>query len=196
MILSKTKSFSYIAILFLFVGIVRAQDRVETASNQSTADVLAKVEETLLVLKSQTGPKNIDLVRRLERQLTSILQTEPNTIFRERIESNLDLVNENLAFHDLLVAQLYMGSTHFHSLRGAASRLGGITQKYPKFSKMDEVLIRLAQVALEDERKDDATIYLWRLVCNYPGSEYIGSAFQQLNQIGVKSWEGCQKYRP
>ena len=188
-------SLRFIAILFLAWGSVSAQG-VNGVPSESVAATLGRVEETLLVLKSQKGPKDVNLFRSIARQLRDILAADPNSGFRSQVEANLDLVNESLAYHELMIASFYMVRSNGHSLRGAELRLQAITQQYPKFSKMDEVLLRLGEIARLEEREDDAPVFYWRLICNYPSSEYIGSAFERLNQIGVKSWEGCQKFRP
>jgi outer membrane protein assembly factor BamD (BamD/ComL family) len=159
---------------------------------QETAERLRRVEETLQNLESR---QRIEILRKAQRELKDIVETDPSSVFKPQVEANLDLVNENLAYHDLLVAAFYMNIGNGHRLVGARSRLEGIIQHYPKFSKMDEVLFRLSVVSINQEKEDEAARYCWRLICNYPISEYVRAAFDQLNRIGVSSWEGCQRYK-
>ena len=161
-------------------------------AQESTAERLRQVDETLQSLESR---KDIEVLRKAQRELNTILETDPSSIFKPQVEANLDLVNENLAYHDLLVAAFYMSRGHGHSLAGARSRLQNITQNYPKFSKMDEVLFRLSVVSIANEEPAEAARYCWKLICNYPNSEYVKAAFDRLNEIGVSSWEGCEKYK-
>ena len=171
-----------------------AQETTGETQILSTAERLRRVEETL---QSSVSRKDIEVMRKAQRELKSILETDSSSAFRPQVETNLDIVNEYLAYHDLLVAAFYMNKEHGHShtLLGARSRLQGIIQNYPKFSKMDEVLFRLSVVSIANEVPDDAARYSWKLICNYPNSEYTRAAFDQLNTIGVSSWEGCEKYK-
>jgi len=162
------------------------------AAQESTAERLRRVDETLQSLEYR---KDIEVLRKAQRELNSILETDTSSVFKPQIQANLDLVNENLAYHDLLVAAFYMNKGHGHSLVGARSRLQNIPQNYPKFSKMDEVLFRLSVVSIANEDPEEAARYCWKLICNYPNSEYAKPAFERLNEIGVSSWEGCQKYK-
>jgi len=159
-------------------------------AQESTAERLRRVEESLQVKDFRT---EINILRQAQRELKNILETDPSSLFRCQIEADLDRVNEKLGYHDLQVAAFYMAKSH--SLRGAQSRLQNIAQNYPKFSKMDEVLFRLSVVSTANKEEKEAAEYSWKLICNYPNSEYVRPAFEKLNQIGVSSWEGCQKYQ-
>jgi len=161
-------------------------------AQESTAERLRRVEESLQVKDFR---KEIDILRQAQRELKDILETDPSTGFKPQVEANLDRVNEKLGYHDLQIARFYMSNTHGHSLIGARSRLQNITQNYPKFSMMDEVLFRLSVVSTDSAEEKEATQYIWKLICNYPNSEYVRPAFDKLNQIGVSSWEGCEKYK-
>jgi len=161
-------------------------------AQESSAERLRRVEESLQVKDFR---KETDILRQAQRELKDILETDPSSLFRSQVEADLDRVNEKLAHHDLQIASFYMSASHGHSLLGARSRLQNITQNYPKFSKMDEVLFRLSVVSMASEDEKEAAHYSWTLICNFPNSEYVRPAFEKLNQIGVSSWEGCQKYK-
>ena len=186
----------FLIVLFLFsvANYCHAQETAEVGPVLSTGERLREVEEILRILQSPNVPWDMHLLRKAERELKGILESDPSTIFKSRVEANLDSVNERLAYHDLMVASFYMNKGH--GLRGARSRLEGITRSYPKFSKMDEVLFRLNVVSVHEEKEDEAARYCWTLICNYPTSEYVWAAFEQLNQIGVSSWQGCEQYKP
>lgn len=181
-----------VVILCLLAGSVCAQ----TASGQSPSviDKVQHAEELISRLRAGKEPKDINLARAAAKELNEILQIDPKTSFRTQIEFDLDWVNEILALHELQIAAFYMGRAH--ALRGAAARLGDITQNYPKFSKMDEVFFRLGVVAIQRDQADDASRYLRTLVCNYPISEYREFAFRELNRMGVSWTEGCDKLKP
>jgi hypothetical protein len=51
---------------------------------------------------------------------------------------------------------------------------------------MDEALFKLAVTYLVEEETDQAARYLQRLVADYPNSEFVDKAKEQLNLIGAK----------
>jgi Outer membrane lipoprotein len=180
-------------VLFGVVNLCNAQEATGETQSLSPGERLRRVEETLNSLQARNERPNIDLMRSLQAELNGILATD--SVFKSQVEADLEVVNENLAYHDLMVAAFYMTKGHHgHSFRGAASRLQNIAQRYPKFSKMDEVFFRLIVVSLRQEKKDLAIHYCWSLICNFPNSEYVNAAFDHLNDLGVSSWEGCQKF--
>src|SRR5258705_7862086 len=95
-------------VLFVLATCCNAQDSSDGAQTLSIGDKLIRVEETLKGLQSQAEPKNINTLRKVEIELKSILQSDPRTVFRSQVEADLDVVNESLAYHDLLVARFYM----------------------------------------------------------------------------------------
>ena len=187
------------SLLFLFVVIFSAvhycsaQDTMDQTESLSTGERLRRVEEQIEVLRTPKHRADIDVLRKLESELRKMIETDPSSVFKSQIEADLDFVNENVGDHELMVASYYMNTGH--GLRAASMRLRNVTQRYPKFSKMDEVLFRLIRVSAANQEEQDAVRYSWSLICNYPNSEYVKPAFEQLNSIGVRSWEGCQKYK-
>lgn len=187
-----SKQFSISALLFLLAITCNAQESVDGG----VADRLLKAEETIKNFQSHPEAKTIESLRKVEKELKSILGSEPHTIFRAQVESDLDVVYENLGIHNLSIAAFYMANTHSHSLRGAEARLIQIVQNYPKFSRMDETLFRLGVVMVKREKPDDASRIFQQLICRYPNSEYVNAAFAQLYQIGISSWPACEQFEP
>lgn len=186
--------FSISAFLFLLAISCNAQESLDSA-HLSVANRLLKAEETLKNWQSQPELRHIESLRKVEKELKTILESEPHTMFRSQVESDFDVVNENLAIHDLFVAGFYMSNTHGHSLRGAEARLTQIIQNYPKFSRMDEVLFRLGVVMVRQEKPYEASRLFWKLICRYPHSQYVEAAFAHLYQVGVSSWLGCEQFK-
>ncbi|HEX6284535.1 MAG TPA: tetratricopeptide repeat protein, partial [Pyrinomonadaceae bacterium] len=113
-------------------------------------------------------------------------------------------VQENLAMHNLGIARFYYDvkyETGKGGLKGAQSRLKEIVEKYPCFSYNDEVFYRLGATYQAEEEPDEAARYYQKLVQEYPDSEYIEKAKEQLNIIGApipeKSEQNpCSKRQP
>jgi hypothetical protein len=70
-------------------------------------------------------------------------------------------------------------------LKGSQSRYREIIDKYPNFSYMDEVLYKLAVTYLVEEETDQAARYFQRIVADYPNSEHVEKAKEQLTLIGA-----------
>jgi outer membrane protein assembly factor BamD len=148
--------------------------------------------------------RDISHARKAEQRLKVLLQQYPKSTLRSTVESRLAEVQENLAMHNLNVARFYYDvkySTGKGGLKGAQSRLKEIVDKYPCFSYNDEVFWRLANTYQAEEEPDEAARYYQKLVQEFPESEFIEKAREQLNVIGAPIPEKstpnpCSKRQP
>jgi outer membrane protein assembly factor BamD len=132
--------------------------------------------------------RDISHARKAEQRLKVLLQQYPNSPLRPTVESRLQEVQENLAMHNLQIARFYYDvkySTGKGGLKGAQSRLKEIVDKYPCFSYNDEVFYRLASTYQAEEEPDEAARYYQKLVQEFPESEYLDKAKDQLKIIGA-----------
>jgi outer membrane protein assembly factor BamD len=126
--------------------------------------------------------------RKAEQRLKVLLQQYPKSPLRPTVEARLAQVQENLAMHNLQVARFYYDTKHLQGkggLKGSQSRLKEIVDRYPCFSYNDEVFYRLAATYQAEEEPDEAARYYQKLVQEFPESEYIEKARQQLGIIGA-----------
>jgi len=148
--------------------------------------------------------RDISHARKAELKLKVLLQQYPNSPLRSTVESRLQEVQENLAMHNLQIARFYYDvkySTGKGGLKGAQSRLKEIVDKYPCFSYNDEVFYRLASTYQAEEEPDEAARYYQKLVTEFPESEYLDKAKDQLKIIGAPIPEKsapnpCSKKQP
>jgi outer membrane protein assembly factor BamD (BamD/ComL family) len=195
------RSYPYIMSILVLVSLSLILNQVcwaqvaATRNPQLDSDVemLKKAEEDIRLLDTQTDRKDINIARRVEKALKNILQLYPNTNLRAQIEEHLNHVQEILGVHNLLIAYFYFDRGQ---VKGVEARLLTVVREYPKFSRMDEVLLLLGKVYVKWEQPEDAANYLRRLVCNYSSSKYISAAFEQLNQIGINASGDCDKLKP
>ena len=150
-------------------------------------DVMLKIAE---VEMRQMGlpDRDISHARKAEQRLKVLLQQFPQTSLRPDVEVRLREVQENLGMHNLLVANLYYdrySQGKANNPKGAQSRLREIVEKYPNFSRMDEVLFRLGSTYVLEEEPDEAAKYFQQLVRNHPSSEFTEKAAEQLDAIGA-----------
>ncbi|HXG84914.1 MAG TPA: outer membrane protein assembly factor BamD [Pyrinomonadaceae bacterium] len=148
--------------------------------------VLLKIAESSM---RQIGlpDREITHARRAEQRLRALLQQYPDTILRKDAEQRLEEVQDNLGLHNLYIANYYYTLSVDQKkggLKGAQSRYREILDKYPKFSFMDEALYRLAVTYLVEEETDQAAKYFQSLVRDYPNSDYVEKAKEQLQIIG------------
>lgn len=152
-----------------------------------TCDAMLKVAETEM---RQMGLSDRDIThaRKAEQRLKVLLQQCPQTRLRPEAELRLREVQDNLAMHNLGIARFYYDTRYKHNragLKGAQDRLKEIVEKFPNFCLMDEVLFRWANTYQEEEEPDEAAKLYQRLVRDYPNSEYVEKAKEQLNIIGA-----------
>jgi len=159
-----------------------------------TCDAMLKVAETEM---RQMGLSDRDIThaRKAEQRLKVMLQQCPQSSLRPDAELRLRETQDSLAMHNLQVARFYYDNRYIHTkagLKGAQDRLKEITEKYKTFCMMDEVLLRLGKTYQEEEEPDEAAKFYQQLVRDYPNSEYIEKAKDQLNIIGAPTPEPDQ----
>lgn len=149
--------------------------------------------------------RDITHARKAEQRLKALLQQYPQTKLRPEVELRLREVQDNLAMHNLQIARFYYDARYKGKkggLKGSQDRLKEIIEKYPNFCMMDEVLFRYGTTFQEEEEPDEAAKYYQQLVRDYPNSEFVDKAKEQLNVIGAaipdpdpikKSLPTCEK---
>ena len=152
-----------------------------------SCDAMLKVAEAEM---RQMGLSDRDIThaRKAEQRLKVMLQQCPQSTLRSDAELRLRQTQDSLAMHNLQVARFYYDSRYAHTkqgLKGAQDRLKEITEKYKNFCLMDETLWRYANTYQESEEPDEAAKLYQQLVRDYPNSEYVEKAKDQLNIIGA-----------
>ena len=156
-------------------------------TDQLADDAMLKVAEAEM---RQMGLSDRDIThaRKAEQRLKALLQQYPKTPLRAEVELRLREVQDNLAMHNLQIARFYFDARYSHKkggLKGSQDRLKEVVDKYPNFCLMDEVLFRYATTFQEEEEPDEAAKLYQQLVRDFPNSEYVEKAKEQLNIIGA-----------
>ncbi|HMG74594.1 MAG TPA: outer membrane protein assembly factor BamD [Pyrinomonadaceae bacterium] len=152
-----------------------------------TCDAMLKVAETEM---RQMGLSDRDIThaRKAEQRLKVMLQQCPQSSLRPQAEVRLRETQDSLAMHNLQIARFYLDAryrNHKGGLKGGQDRLKEILEKYKNFCLTDEVLFRTATTYQEEEEPDEAAKYYQQLVRDYPNSDYLDKAKDQLNIIGA-----------
>lgn len=148
--------------------------------------VLLKIAECEM---RQIGLPTRDMTRakRAEQRLKALFQQYPNSPILAEATVRLNEVQDNLGLHNLDIANYYYNQSvgqQKQGLKGAQSRYREILEKYPKFSFLDEALYKLAITYQIEEETEEAAKYFKRLVSDYPYSEYVEKAKEQLQLMG------------
>jgi len=151
-----------------------------------TCDAMMKVAETEM---RQMGLSDRDIThaRKAEQRLKVMLQQCLKSSMRPEAELRLREVQDSLAMHNFTIAEFYRGryENKKGGLKGNQDRLKEIIEKYPNFCHMDQVLFRYAWTFQEEEEPDQAAKLYQQLVRDYPNSEFVEKAKDQLNIIGA-----------
>lgn len=139
-----------VAACFIFIFSSTSAAQEMDGPPETELALLIRLEADIQLLNSGKILRNPDIVAlKAERRLKDILERNPNASFHFQATEALRQVQEYLGSHQLSIATFYLGQEHKGkgSLKGAESRLSEIVRKYPRFSKMDEVRLKLSIVA-------------------------------------------------
>jgi outer membrane protein assembly factor BamD len=132
-----------------------------------------------------------------EQEFQNFLKSYPDSELAPVAAQHLREVQEELAEGDFRIANYYMTKQVY---RAAAGRLVDIANRYPLFSKSDEVLWMLATIseraptgnlqgkdkeAFLTARSQLAAGYYGRIVTNYPLSSYVPKAKEHMTALGA-----------
>jgi outer membrane protein assembly factor BamD len=142
--------------------------------------------------------RDVTHARKAEQRLRALLQQFPETTLRPDAQIRLNETQELLGMHTFSVGNFY----YDRYLRGVApnpngaqSRYREVVEKYPNFSRLDKALYLLAETYVQVEQPDEAAKYFQRILREFPQSEFVGKAAEQLDAIGAAKPEADKNAR-
>lgn len=100
---------------------------------------------------------------------------------RGKIEAERDKVQEINSKHNLEVARWSISKRKAY--KGGVDRLQEIIDTHPEFSRMDEVMYWMGEAHVKLNEIEKAESYYNRLLKEYPESEFLKKAREQLDKI-------------
>jgi outer membrane protein assembly factor BamD (BamD/ComL family) len=136
----------------------------------------------------------IDLVRRAQwggseglagaaRRLTRLLEDNSDSTTTPLLQALLDGMHEKQAAQSLAIAMFYLSKRD--SARVAESRLAEIVRRYPRYSRLDDVLYQLSVIEYESGRRSEAIATLERLVTEFKFSPRTKDALASLRTYRI-----------
>lgn len=177
--------------LCAFSILINAQsDNSKTASVSSKTEEctndLIKETEKLYQMKKFLGSER---KYKLRHNLKKVLDVCPKSRQMTYVQKELENLNEEIAQDSFIVGNLYYKRAIENKkggLKGAQARFRGILERFPNFSKMDEVLFLLAKTYLIENKFEEAQKYLQKLIDEFPKSKLIEKARSESNSISIK----------
>ena len=120
--------------------------------------------------------------RAAEDEFQTFLSKYPNDPLAPKAEQRLREVQELLAEGDFRIGYYYYVK---EDKKAAESRLRGIVNRYPLYSKSDQALWMLGNIWQATEKKELAAPYYARIVRNYPLSPLVPNAKSRLKTLGA-----------
>jgi len=120
--------------------------------------------------------------RAAEDEFQIFLTKYPNDSLAPKAEQRLREVQELLAEGDFRIGYYYYVK---EDKKAAESRLRGLVNRYPLYSKSDQALWMLGNIWQATEKKEMAVPYYARIVRNYPLSPLVPNAKSRLKVLGA-----------
>ena len=169
-----------LAISFVIPTSIASQDQKAESSalvSESDNEALLRTVATL-VRQSQRGGESFGAAM---RELTILQEKHHDSVMAPLLTVILDGMHEKDATHIFMVA---MFDLYKRGAKEAAEfRFRDIVEKYPKYSRMDEVLYQLSLLESESSRPEEAIQTLERLVSEFEFSPRISEAQSRLKAL-------------
>ncbi len=149
-------------------------------TNPKAADAQMKI--IAIRMREMNAPdRDIQNARAAQVEINKFLQMFPQSDYVPVAKQYMDLVQENLALHSMLIGDF---NVKIGALGGAITRYREITEQFPRFSKMDEAEYKLAEALEKVGNNDEAAKYLNAIAVGYPFSKHYEDAKAGLSKLG------------
>ena len=125
------------------------------------------------------GSQNLAIAERDLKTALGICSTDDAAPL---LKEQLRVTQEERAESSLQVAKFYLRPSLDGKIRknAALPRLKDIRERYPEYSKLDEVIWLLGNLTFEEKDIDEAAKYYQQLIKDFPSSQYANLSLQQI----------------
>jgi outer membrane protein assembly factor BamD (BamD/ComL family) len=169
-----------LAMSFVISTSIASQDQkteISVPVSESDNEALLRTVATL-VRQSQYGGESFGAAM---REFTILEEKHRDSVMAPLLAAILDGMHEEAAMHEFKIAMFNLYKRG--AKEGAELRLRYIVEKYPKYSRMDEVLYQLSLLESESSRPEEAIQTLERLVSEFEFSPRISDAQSRLKAL-------------
>lgn len=118
--------------------------------------------------------------------LTEVDRRYADTPYAAAARSVIDTAEAGLAEHEFVVGQFYAKRKAYFS---AAERFRGILERYPRFAEKQKVYLELGRALIRANNRVEGSIYLDKLVTDYPGDSLASEARKLLAAVPAEGGE-------
>lgn len=145
-------------------------------THEKAAEAQLKIA-TLNMRMMTTPDRDTTYARKAEAELKKFIEQFPDDFRVPEAKQKLREVRDVLAEHEYLVGHFYYQKKSYGA---AISRFQEVAQKFPDYSRADDVYFLLADALQKTERPDEAATYYAKIVQGYPFSQHHRAAQERL----------------
>jgi outer membrane protein assembly factor BamD len=154
----------------------------------------AQFQAGICSLKQISSPaRDQSQTRAAVADLTEVERRYADTPYAAAARSVMDSAEASLAEHEFVVGQFYAKRKAYFS---AAERFRGILERYPQFAGKQKVYLELGRVLIGANNRVEGSIYLDKLVADYPGDSLAAEARKLLAAGPVGGGGGAKTDEP
>jgi outer membrane protein assembly factor BamD len=118
--------------------------------------------------------------RRALEEFDKVRTKYPHSEYAQKAQEKIRKCRNRLAEHEVLIAEFYLREQAY---KASIDRLRTILQEYADTDVIDKTLFYLGMNYLKLGQKEEAELYLKRLIQNYPNNGYAEKARKELSNI-------------
>ena len=143
------------------------------------------------VKQMHSADRDQEPTRTAVEELEKLIELYRNSLYAEGGRKLLQDCHERLAAHEFEVGRFYLKTRRW--CRGAIPRLKLVLERYPTFSRVDEVYFYLGEAHELCQSPNEAMPYYKLVIDNHPDSELRARAEERLNDLQKKNASEPQK---